>query len=320
VKRLWNYIVAVAQLIRLVNLGIIVLTQVLIRYAIISGFLTRGDQTKLSSWWEFSLLVLATCLIAAGGYIINDYFDVRTDRINKPGKVVIDRAISSRLAIILHIVVNSLAIMVGFYLGYRIHSLSFALIFPCISVLLWFYSTRYKRMLLVGNLVVSLLSAITVIIVWLFEFLHLRLQPDDFASVMINFPVATRFVMGYALFAFLVSLMREIVKDLEDREGDREIGCRTLPLAAGPGVSRLVTGLIMLVTLLILIYAQVIMDRLGFFMVLGYFILTLDLPVLYFLYKIIRAKEKEDFHFLSGLLKVIMLAGVCSMQLISLNF
>ena len=146
------------RLIRLPNLLIIILTQFLLRYCLLAPFLYNGDTEVMTPLADFIVLCLATILLTAGGYVINDYFDVRIDEVNKPSHLVVGKVISGRTAIKWHILLTGLGSLLGFYISYRIHLLSFGFVFPVIGFLLWFYSAKYKRMLFWGNFIVSLLT------------------------------------------------------------------------------------------------------------------------------------------------------------------
>lgn len=315
-----NKIAGIAQLVRLPNLLIIILTQLLLRYAILEPFLFTGTVAGISPVADFLLLVLLTVLIAAGGYVINDYFDVKIDTVNKPDKMVIDKVITARGAIMLHLILNGIATMIGFYLAWRVKSLSFGLIFPFLGILLWFYSARYKRTILWGNIIVAFLSAFVILIVWLFEFFHLRLDPESFVDVIRDLKGTTYIFLAYGIFAFLVTMFREILKDMEDWEGDEKYGCKTLPLAVGIRRSKIVVVCLMVLNMALLAYAMVVLRRIGLNMAFWYFLAAIQLPVLYLIISVIRAKGKKDYHAASILTKIIMLAGILSMQVISLNF
>jgi 4-hydroxybenzoate polyprenyltransferase len=306
----------VSQLIRLPNLLIIIFTMILLRYSIVEPVLYKTEPGAMTIWYDFALLVLATLLIAAGGYIINDYFDIKIDAINKPDKIVLDRLISARMAIKLHIILNIAAILIGLYLAYRIRSLPFGLIFPFISGLLWLYSAKYKRMIGWGNLIVALLSALVIFITWLFEFLWLRLYPEIFIGERTELSFMSKIFFAYGMFAFLVSLFREIIKDMEDWKGDESYDCQTLPIVAGLRTTRFIVAGLIIFTIGLLAYGQFRMYQLEWSLAFWYFMIAVQLPTLYLLLKLISAKEKNDFHFLSNLCKIIMFAGILSMQIL----
>ena len=268
---------------------------------------------------DFLILVIVTVLIAIGGYVINDYFDVKIDSINRPDKLVVNKLISPRGAIKLHIMLNVIAILLGFYLSWKVKATSFGLIFPFLSGLLWIYSAKYKRMLFWGNFIVSSLSAFVILIVWLFEFFWLRTNADLFVDVIPVIRGVTSIFLGYALFAFLVSMVREIIKDMEDKEGDTTYGCKTLPLVAGLVNTRYIVAAVIITTILLLGYAQLILYRLSLLIVFWYFFITVQSGAIYLLIKLFHARDKQDFHFLSNLCKLIMVAGILSLEVIFIS-
>jgi 4-hydroxybenzoate polyprenyltransferase len=319
-KKAWSFLTGISRLIRFPNLLIILLTQLLLRFTILEPFLYGDTGADPSSFMDFSILVLVTLLIASGGYVINDYFDVKIDAVNKPDKMIIDRQVSARGAIAIHLVINGIATLLGFFLAWRIHSLAFGLIFPFIAVLLWFYSASYKRTFLWGNIIVAFLTAFVILIVWLFEFFHLRLDAESFGLVVQKLKGVTRIFLAYAVFAFLVSLLREIIKDMEDWEGDEKFGCRTLPLVIGLKRSKAVVVALTLLNMALLGYGMAILCRLHFMWAFWYFLALVQIPVLYLIYSVLRAQDKNGYHFASSLTKLIMLTGLLSMQVISLSF
>ncbi len=310
---------SLSQLIRLPNVLIIILTQLLIRYCIMQPYLYADMPGLISPLPDFLILILVTVLIAVAGYMINDYFDVKVDTINRPDRLVVNRLISGKAIIKLHIILNALAIMLGFYLAWRIKAISFGFIFPLISGLLWIYSAKYKRVLFWGNFIVSGLSAFVIMIVWLFEFFWLRMDTVQFVATIIDIRWVTYLIIGYSAFAFLISMVREIIKDLEDAEGDKSVGCNTLPLVVGIKYTHLVIAGILLLTMMLLGYAQAILYRLGMYMAFWYFIYTVQAGSVYFFIKLFLAGGKQDYHFLSSLCKLIMVAGILSMQIIFIS-
>jgi 4-hydroxybenzoate polyprenyltransferase len=174
-------------------------------------------------------------------------------------------------------------------------------------------------MLFWGNFIVSGLSGFVILVLWLFEFLHLRLSPVDFASVLPGIRVVNYIFLGYASFAFLVTMVREIVKDLEDAAGDESAGCRTLPIVAGKDTARLIAGAMMALNILLLGFIQLVLFRVNLIFLTWYFLLTVQAGALFFLFRLLRARQKKDYHFLSGLCKGIMLAGILSMGIILIS-
>lgn len=304
------------QLFRLPNVLMIILTQVLLRYCIVLPFLYADAPDAISPLPDFLILVAVTVFIAMGGYVINDYFDQKTDSINRPERQVVNRTISGQAAIQIHLILNGIAILLGFYLAWRIHTLTIALVFPFISALLWIYSARYKRELFWGNFIVAVLSACVILIVWLFEFFWMRLNAVQFVSVIAGIHSVTNVFLAYALFAFLVSMVREIIKDIEDAPGDAVVGCKTLPLVFGVAVSGYVAGAILVVMIFLLGFVQVILYRFGLFVVLWYFAGTVQSLAMFVVLRLAKASDKRDFHLLSNICKMIMLAGILSMVVV----
>jgi 4-hydroxybenzoate polyprenyltransferase len=311
---------AFVKLIRWPNLLIIVLIQVMLRYFIISPVLAFSSIKPAMSTLDFFLLVLATVLISAAGYIINDIFDVDTDRINKPNKNVVGKKISFDLAKKIYYVLNFVAVVLGFYLAFRVGAIQLGLIFLIIIIMLHYYSSKYQMVVLWGNLVVALLSGFTVYIVWLFEFFALRNQSSEFLSAYNSMGLISVFVWAYFGFAFLTTFIREIVKDIEDVKGDMKVGFRTLPAVFGIPVSKTLALIISGLSIVALACAQYFLYEKGFTSATWYLAVTVQLIFLYFFYQLVRARNPIDYKFLSSAMKIIMVAGIISMQLIYLDF
>jgi 4-hydroxybenzoate polyprenyltransferase len=308
------------KIIRIPNLLIIILTQYLLRTCIIGTFYGINATSPSFGHFDFLLLVISTVLIAAGGYVINDYFDVRTDEINKPAKMIISKRISLKPALNFYRILSVAGVLIGFYLSYRVNYLMLGFIFPAIAMMLWFYSARYQRTILWGNLAISLLSAMVVLIVWLFEFFALRANPINYSESMKQLGFISLIVAAYAAFAFLVTLIREIMKDIEDIEGDRTEGFRTLPIVSGISVTKRVALIISVLTILLLGICQYYLYRTNLTLVFWYILAAVQTFLVYLVYSISRAKTKEDFHFVSLAAKIVMVAGILSMQLFYISY
>lgn len=293
------------------NLIMVALTQYLFRYFIIwPVFKHNGLEMPLSSF-HFFLLVMATVLISAAGYAINDYFDIRIDRINKPSRVIVGRLISRRTAILSHWVLTTVGALIGVFIAWHVRSFTVALIFISTPMALWMYSTRFKKGFLTGNIIIAALSGLVVALVWLVEHKALLVQMDTLPDLMrINF-----FVKFYFLFAFIISLVREIAKDMEDFTGDAKTGCRSLPIVLGPVKTRIILLSILLVMLFFLLLYMVKLGMDGSFALLFYFACFVVIPVLTIMFRIHKANNPTDFKLIQVFLKLIMLAGVCSMIL-----
>ncbi len=316
----WRWLAGLAQFVRLPNLVIVVLIEFLLRYAILKPILFSGAYEYMTSLTDFIIFVTTTLLLAIGGYVINDYFDIKIDRVNRPDQVVVSRIIAPHAAMKIHLTVNFIAVILGFYLAYRIQSFWFGLLFPCGAFFFWFYSARWKQLLIWKNLIVAFISALLIMLVLLFEFFHLRLYPDYFAEVMGKLNGVFMIFLGYAGFAFLVSLFREVIKDMEDLQGDEQYGTRSLPAVIGINWSKsIVIGLIVL-TMVLLGYCQLVILRLGLEMLLWYFMIAVQVPALVLIMTIVRAREKKNFHLASWIAKLIMFTGILSMVFLSISY
>ncbi len=301
---------AFLSLVRWYNLIMVALTQYLFRYFILLPiFRTSGHSLPVSSV-DFFLLVLATVLVSAAGYVINDYFDLRIDRINKPEKVIIGRLISRRTAILWHWILNTAGVMMGVYLSWQIRYWPLALIFATVPLVLWLYSIRFKRSFLTGNITVALLSAMVVGLVWLVEYraasLHYAVGPEIMKAGF--------FAWLYATFAFITNLIREIVKDMQDYVGDKKTGCRSLAVVAGLETTRKVVMGLMVIMILTIGWYLYTLAMEGHITLMGYFMLVIIVPLLLVLLHVSKALGPIDFRVIQLMLKLIMLAGVFSMM------
>lgn len=239
--------------------------------------------------WSMLWLSTSTMMVAAAGYIINDYYDVKIDLINKPERVVIGKGITRRYAIFFHTALSLSGVGIGWLLGWPIALINFISAF-----LLWLYSNNLKRQPFIGNFVIGLLTAISILV------------------VNVLYPPFNSFILIYALFAFAMTLVREIIKDMEDWKGDNTFGCRTLPIIWGIRKTK-----ILLYALLVsFAFLVILVNSIYVGLPIYYFLLFLFLPMGYLLARLIRADTIRDFARLSSLCKVIMLLGIASMALI----
>jgi 4-hydroxybenzoate polyprenyltransferase len=301
---------AFLKLVRYPNLIYIFLTQYLLQYAVIIPVFARYGVRPTLSHGQFFLLVLSTVLVAAAGYIINDYFDLNIDQVNKPGRIIIDRVIHRRWAILWHTFFNVIGVALGVWVAWQIGYPWLGLTQAVCSGLLWFYSTSYKRQMLIGNVVISLLTALTVLVVGFYE-------PKLYREInTVNAPAVyqlLRIILLYAAFAFLLSLIREIVKDLEDIKGDAYLGCRTMPIVYGINASKDIASVLCGAMLVMILIVQIAIIPLGWYWVAGYLLVAVQAPVIWVIRRLRHAVSSEDFHRGSHLIKWIMLTGILSM-------
>lgn len=299
------------KLIRYQNLLMLALMQLVFRY----GFLELQQIPLALTDWQYALLVLATVFIAAGGYIINNIFDVDTDTENKPNDVIVGKFISENQAYNLYFGFTVTGVTIGFILSNIIDKPSFASVFIIIAATLYFYATSLKQSLLIGNIVVALLLSLSVIIVGVFD-LYPVTNPENKHVMGLFFGI----LLDYAIFAFIINFIREIVKDLEDVNGDLNQGMSTLPIVLGMGkTAKLVAILSIVPVFFILNYINSYLFASNLFFGTLYGIIFILGPLLYFTVKIWSAKETNEFKHLSTILKWILFFGIFSIVVISLN-
>lgn len=282
-KRKRFSIIGFLKLTRFPNLLIIGLSQYL-AFIFLVGF----PENWLSKIFDLSmfLLFLSTAFIAASGYIINDYYDIKIDYINKPSKVVVGKLIKRRIVLVSHVVLNIVGIGIGIYLNIYIGLINFVA-----SFLLWIYSNQLKRMPFIGNFVVALLTGLSIFVLAIYY--------------QKNIPL----LLNYSIFAFSINLIREVIKDMEDLRGDMRFGSKTLPIVWGLRKTKYLLYGLILIFVGILFYLS---DQLGNH-TLNLFFIMLIMPITYLIYLLYRADSQRRFHRLSLYCKILMLAGISSM-------
>lgn len=291
------------RLIRWQNLVFIGLTQLLFYFCVYRS-LFYETQTINPLFW----IVGASILIAAAGYIINDYFDLNIDQINKPDKNVINLVISRRWAIAWHLIFSSAA-LVCTIIGVSLHKWYLILANLACILLLWFYSTSFKRQLLIGNVVIAVLTAWTVLIIF-YAFVPLNEVISTNNTINVKF-FRTAFL--YAGFAFIITLIREAIKDMEDMKGDARYGCKTLPIVAGILATKIYTLVWTIVLIAALIVLQLYILQFAWWWAIVYCSLLVIIPLIYMAVLLFKAKTSLNFNQLSSLTKWIMLFGILSM-------
>ena len=294
VRRSLARIRTLLKLTRVWNLLIIVLAQ----YTSVLCLIPAEPARTLNAWgvtigygdatWSdpvILLLAVSTCLIAAAGYAINDYFDVKIDLINKPERVVVGRNLSRRKAMMMHLVFSGAGIVLGAALGWNV-----ALVHLLSAVLLWWYSAGLKRGAF-GNVAIALLTAASLLVIYL---------PYRYEGRALGL---------YAAFAFVMTLVREVVKDMEDVRGDQAYGCRTLPIRWGIARTKVYAGTLVLSLMAAVVAVHVKLMPLP----VNYFLALVMLPLGLFSYQLMKADTVREFHRLSQWSKYILVLGVLSM-------
>lgn len=299
------------KLIRYQNLLLLAFMQLILRF----GFLKHQAIYLFLNDWQYILLILSTILIAGAGYIINDIMDLETDADNKPERVIIGKSISEAMGYNLYFVMNVTGVGIGFYLSNLIQKPTFAGIFIIIVTLLYLYATTFKRMLLVGNAIVALILAVSILIVGVYDLLPLTFETNQ-KEMGVYFSL----LMDYAVFAFILNFIREIVKDLEDVDGDYNQGMNTLPIALGVSrTAKIVFGLGAIATVILLWYInEYLMNNQLYYAVICCLLFVVA-PMIFFVVRIWNAQHKKEFHMLSTVLKWVIFFGILSVSVINLN-
>lgn len=303
-------IIAFFKVIRWPNLVFIILTQVVFRYCIIPYVYAGVDinlhpiHLTLPVFWT---LVAASVCIAAAGYIINDYFDINIDLINKFDKVIISKTIPRRWGILLHALLSLTGLVLSISAGRKLGNYYIPFFnFLAIAALL-FYSTTFKKKLLIGNVIISLLTAWVIIVLAIAEY---RFSANLSSTALQKL---LKLTIMYSGFAFIISLIREVVKDMEDMQGDLKYGCTTMPIVWGLQVSKVFCAVWMVVLAAMIMAIQIYALQLGWWFSAVYSVITIVIPLIWALMKLYRAKSPEDFHRISSIIKLIMLTGILSM-------
>ncbi len=311
--------IALLLLIRWKNLLLILLTQCLVRYCLIGSVYNNSGIPFGLPLPGFILLVVSSILIAAGGYVINDFFDVRIDTVNKPQKMVLTRMIPLKKAPSIHIYLTASGLFAGLIASWYAGSIKLIGIQAAISAVLWFYSSKYKRSLLLGNIVIALLATVVPLIVWLYEFYALQKYPVNFSALIPSFHFINRTILIYAGFAFLIHLIREIIKDCIDIKGDGLYQCKTLPIRLGLKKTNLVLIIITLLTaLLIMLFLPAIAGKNNWLNIL-YIGLFVEVPMLIVILNLNKTFVFSKFSASENILKFVLLSGVLNLLFLSFN-
>ncbi len=298
------------KLVRVPNLIFIAAIQLLMHYCVVTPILETHGIMPSMSLFQLVLLVIATVFIAAGGYVINDYFDMRIDEINKPNTRIVGQSVSRKQAMLFYQILSGIGVATGLLLSlYCAKSITFAFIFLMVLGLLWFYSSSYKRQLVTGNSIVSLSAAMVPFIVALFEnrFLLLEFGPSEELILVSN--TIMGWLGGFALFAFLWTFIREVIKDIEDIEGDREMESHTFPVVLGIDKTKILLYLLIIIALIAGGYTVFFVVPLEGSFSWRYFLSVIAIPSVFLIYLLFKARGKADYHQAANVAKVIMAIG-----------
>lgn len=299
------------KLIRFQNLLMLAFMQMVFRY----GFLKLQNIPLALADWQYFLLVLSTVLIAAAGYVINNIFDQDTDIANKPNAVIVGKTISETAAYNIYVALNVSGVAIGFYISNSIQKPGFAVVFILIATLLYIYATSLKQIMVIGNILVALLLSFSILIIGVFD-LYPVVTPSNKQVIAVFFSI----ILDYAIFAFCINFIREIIKDLEDYDGDYSQGMRTLPIVLGISMTtKLVFALSFVPCIALLYYINNYFMANNLFITAFYALVFILAPIIFFTVKTWTATTKDDFKKLSALLKWILFFGILSILIITLN-
>lgn len=297
---------AFLRLIRWPNLLFIALTQILFVYCVVTPLYADAGKTPVVHGVTFWLLCLSSVLVAAAGYIINDYFDLNIDLINKPDKMVVEKIIPRRWTIALHLILSAVGVLIGFYIDWTTPTLFLGIANAVCVFLLFVYSISFKKKLLVGNVLISLLTAWVVLVITYCEFISFpHTRGVDVAKL-------TRYTFLYAGFAFVISLIREVIKDMEDIEGDRRYGCTTMPIVWGIRASKIFVAVWLAVITSVLIALQFYVFAFKWWVSAVYCVVFIIAPLINIFRDLFSANNSADFHRLSNKVKLVMFTGIMS--------
>ena len=264
-------------------------------------------------WYILLLLEIAVILIAAGGYVINDYFDVKIDRINRPDAVIVTRTISKPAAMRLSICLSAAGSACGILEAILLRSMTIGILFVIVPGLLWFYSSSYKRLFMIGNLTIALLAAVTPMLVAITNVAILQLRFETILPYISLPHDLYAWLGGFALFAFLLTWIREIIKDMQDQMGDRELECHSMPVVWGDLWTKVFVTALIILTLAIIghIWYRLLPFPIGWTSLsTRYIALGIVVPLLSAIWLLWSAKIPSDYKSCQQVIKFAMLIGM----------
>lgn len=299
------------KLIRYQNLLMVILTMCLIRYALLPHF---TESFFLPTTW-FVYLLLGVVCITAGGYVINDIYDIKADKINKPGKTYVGSSVSTAKAFYYYLFLTLFGVGFGTYLSIKVDRIELSLFFIATTILLFLYTRFLKRTILLGNALISVLVSLPIFMVYIYETIKVPEYNSFFEMLAGIFSAVGMYliVLYYMLFSFLATLIRELIKDIEDVNGDHHMKMKTLPIVFGMKRARniaIVFSIIFVMSLILI--SKAFIDDSHLFILGIYNYVFLVLPLLYFIYVLWTAKMRKQFSFLSNYMKWIMVLGILS--------
>lgn len=295
----------------------ILLLQVFLRKYFISPMLNSfGLELQLSNF-QFGLVLLMTLCITSAGYIINDYFDLKRDYINRnPNDVIVGKSIPRRAAMATHFILSAIGVLIGLYLSYILKVWVLALLPLFIVGLLWFYSTEYKRQFIIGNIVLAILGVLPILLTILYEpALFKAYLSIEYRSIAI---LIFKVIAYFTSVAFAINFLYALVKDLQDLPGDEATNCRTLPIVAGEMASKYTFSIVSVMLIFGLFYVQNMQYLNKAYVPLMYIVFALELPIILANIMLFLTNKPEKYKYVTRLMSIIMVFGIFS--ILVLNF
>ncbi len=293
------------KLVRLQTLLFIAVMQLMIRRFVVLTILYTDSIHPINSFFNVVLLVLATTLIAAGAFIIRDYFNIKTDKINTPATLLIGSSISKRQAMYLYQISTFIGLACGLLLSWQVHSMSLALIFILVPGLLWFYAASYKRQCLVGNVILALSAALSILIVLLAEFAYLQTLANWHIDGLL-YRQAFAWVGVITVFTFFVVLILAIVHDISNIQGDKEMEYRTMPIVWGIHTAKFIAIALVVFSIFSILYLDFKYNPFTGNLITQYLVVGIVLPFAWFIYLMIKAKYRSDYKRILKVIRLIM--------------
>ena len=308
------------NLIRWQNLLMIILVQLLLQYMLIGYVFQLIKMDPPLNNFYFFLLMLSTVFMAAFGYVYNDVMDIQADILNKSNKRIIGVYFSKTNGLRIAWALLALAIIPAIYLSIALQLIQLGFIHFIIALGLWYYSKDLQKRVLSGNILISLFTAMSIFIVWLYHLVVLTNDPIMMVDARKVTPFINQLVIAYTSFAFLISLIRELIKDVEDRAGDGEKNYKTFAVVYGVKKSKRLVCFFSMIMLLSVLYSTYYTYLHHWYQLSAYLIVAVAFPLVYFMVYLQKSKKNEDFSDLSTLAKIIMIAGILSMQIFYINY
>ena len=298
------------KIVRWPNLVVMALVQIVMYECVLKAILSRYNQVPALSGLDLLYLVIATVFIAAGGYLVNDYFDMKIDEINKPITRIVGKTILRKDVMFLYKIVTAIGLVAGFILSYRVRSITCATYFIFLGGLLWFFSSSYKRMFIVGNFICALVMALVPFFIALFnnQMLDVKYNPTPELFFIKN--EVYSYLGAYSIYTFLWIFAIDIVNDLITQRGDREMECHTFPVVIGERNTKILIGVFLVLlngVLSYMLYADSYLNNES--ATWRYFVCGSVIPSLSMFYFLAKSKTVPDYILLKKYMTVIFLIG-----------